>query len=255
MTRSREEDAARERPPFAFQPGLLLDDLPDGAGRQPRARAEAGAPGFERERAWHARGAHAVAGVDEVGRGALAGPVVAAAVLLAPDAGGDPRLGGVRDSKQLAPAERTAAARAVRAAARAVGLGSATPAEIDGLGIAAATHLAMRRALRALGRPIDAVLVDGRPIAPLAPRQEAIVGGDARVLSIACASVVAKVVRDAWLCRADLERPGYGLGAHKGYGTRLHLEALAVRGPCAWHRRTWRPVAALARVEPEAPRA
>jgi len=216
-------------------------------GDAPHERPRSAPPDFAREIFWHVQGALNVAGLDEVGRGALAGPVLAAAVILPPSAGDDPRLASVHDSKRLAPAARAAAARAVHEVARAVALGAASAAEIDALGIGAATHLAMRRALAALGRPVAVALVDGRPVPRLAPHQEAIVGGDGLVLSIACASVVAKVARDGLLVRAGLERPVYGLGTHKGYGTAAHLAALCAHGPAACHRRTWQPVAALRR--------
>ncbi len=195
-----------------------------------------------------------MAGVDEVGRGALAGPVVAAAVVLEPwDDADDARtestcgalsraaVAAARDSKQLSPAARARLAPALQAAAVDWALGWACPREIDALGIAAATRLAMRRALVRLEAPPDGVLVDGRPLPPLGPwRQQAIVRGDAAVRSIAAASILAKVGRDAWMIRLDEACPGYGFAAHKGYGAPAHRDAIARLGPTVHHRLTWR---------------
>lgn len=177
------------------------------------------------EREARAAGARCVAGVDEAGRGALAGPVFAAAVVLPPSA----PLPGLDDSKALPPEVREALAPRIRAVAEAWGVGSSSAAEIDALGIVPATFLAMRRALDALsasGRVPDLVLVDGFAIPSLPLAQRAVVRGDATVACIAAASVLAKTARDAALCEMDRARPWYGFAAHKGYGSAAHLAAL-----------------------------
>jgi ribonuclease HII len=178
-------------------------------------------------------------GVDEVGRGPLAGPVVAAAVILPTGA----RLPGIDDSKRLAPAQRTELAAAIRACALALGVAAVDPPEIDRLDIRQATLLAMRRAVEALGRQPALVLVDGRETIPgMAVPQQAIIGGDRRSLAIAAASIVAKVWRDALMEELDAAHPGYGLALHKGYGTNEHLAALARLGPSPVHRQSFAPV-------------
>lgn len=182
-----------------------------------------------------------VFGVDEVGRGPLAGPVVAAAVLL------DADIPGLADSKTLSPARRCQLDCAIRAAGQ-VALGRASVAEIDRLNILEATLLAMARAVEALAAccgPPTLVLVDGNRAPPLPFPARAIIGGDASEPAISAASIVAKVARDAImveLCRAD---PRYGFSAHKGYGTPEHLAALALHGPSPAHRRSFAPVARL----------
>ena len=184
-----------------------------------------------------------LAGVDEAGRGPLAGPVVAAAVIL-PLA---PRIEGLDDSKRLAPAVRERLALAIRAGAVAWGLGCADAAEIDALNILEATLLAMRRALLSLPvRPL-AIQVDGNR-APstaglgLAAPLVTVVGGDAREAAIAAASILAKTWRDAFMVAAEARAPGYGFAAHKGYGTPAHVRALGQLGPCPLHRRSFEPV-------------
>lgn len=181
------------------------------------------------------RGASSLAGVDEAGRGPLAGPVVAAAVVLPADLAG---FEGVRDSKVLSPARRARLYPLIRARAR-VGVGHATPAEITERNILQATFLAMRRALEDLGEAARGarLIVDGDKELPgWAGPQEALVDGDAKSLCVAAASVVAKVVRDRWMRALDRRHPGYGFAAHKGYGTAAHYEALRRLGPCAEHR-------------------
>ncbi len=190
------------------------------------------------EEAARAGGARVVAGVDEAGRGALAGPVFAAAVALPPGA----ILPGIDDSKALPAEVREALAPRVRDAAEGWGVGSATAAEIDALGIAPATFLAMRRALDALaasGAAPDLVLVDGFPIPALPLPQAAVVRGDATVACIAAASILAKTARDAVLRELDRARPWYGFAAHKGYGSAAHLAALRLHGPSPDHRLTF----------------
>ncbi len=193
-----------------------------------------------------ALGARAVAGVDEAGRGALAGPVYAAAVVLPPE----PALLGLDDSKRLAPEVREDLARRIRAVAVAWGVGSSTAAEIDGLGIAPASFLAMRRALAALegrGARPGLVLVDGFPIPALPLPQRAVVKGDATVACIAAASILAKTARDEVLSGLDRERPWYGFAAHKGYGSAAHLAALRLHGPSPDHRLSFAGVLSPAR--------
>jgi len=203
-------------------------------------------PAIAQERSLIDAGHRHVAGVDEVGRGALAGPVVAAAVVLrlANDrerAGTCERLAEVRDSKVLDRSERARLAPLVEAAALAWSVGWATAAEVDMLGIGRATWLAMRRSLAGLAVVPDAVLVDGLALPSLGPwLQRSIVKGDGTVLSIAAASVVAKVHRDAWMIRLDEACAGYGFASHKGYGATTHRDAIAVRGATTHHRLTWR---------------
>ncbi len=196
--------------------------------------------------AW-AQGARRIAGVDEAGRGPLAGPVVAAAVVfqrdfLEAEAGG--ALRGLTDSKKL-PARRREFFHALLTASPEVdvGIGSASVGEIDSLNILRATHLAMARAIGELARPPDLALVDGLPVKGLSVPHRAIVGGDAASLSIAAASVVAKVTRDRWLTELAAQYPAYGFERHKGYGTRAHLDALRRYGPCPAHRQSFAPVA------------
>ena len=193
-----------------------------------------------------AGGIRSVAGVDEAGRGALAGPVYAGAVVLPPE----PPLLGLDDSKKLLPEVREDLARRIRDVAVAWGVGSATAAEIDGLGIAPASFLAMRRALHALaecGTGPDLVLVDGFPIPALRLPQRAVVKGDATVACIAAASILAKTARDEALVRLDGERPWYGFAAHKGYGSAAHLTALRLHGPSPDHRLSFAGVLSPAR--------
>ena len=183
--------------------------------------------------------AAAVAGVDEAGRGPLAGPVVAAAVVLDPGGAWD----GVHDSKQLSAEQRGEIYGRVLDGARAFGWSVLGPRAIDRLNIRGATLEAMRRAVARLRVIPDLVLVDGADAVPGLPcRQEAVIDGDARMLSIAAASIVAKVVRDRIMVRLDRVWPAYGFARHKGYGTPEHLEALGRVGPCALHRFSFAPV-------------
>jgi ribonuclease HII len=183
-----------------------------------------------------------IAGVDEVGRGPLAGPVVAAAVVL-----DDARvIRGLNDSKALHAEERERLDGEIRRRAVAVAIAEASVEEIDTLNILRAALLAMRRAVLALERVPGIVLVDGnqRPDVPMAVRT--VVGGDARVRAIAAASIVAKVHRDRLLVGLHAEHPRYGFDGHKGYSTPEHLEALRAHGPCPHHRRSFAPVRAAA---------
>jgi ribonuclease HII len=179
-----------------------------------------------------------IAGVDEVGRGPLAGPVVACAVVMPPDARA---LRGVDDSKLLTPTERVRLAARIRQRALAVGLGAASVREIDRLNIYHASVLAMRRALARLPLRPDHVLVDGRPIRSLAVEHTAVVGGDGCCPSIACASIVAKVTRDRLMVALARRHPGYLWERNAGYATRAHLDGLRSRGLTAHHRRSFTP--------------
>jgi ribonuclease HII len=184
-----------------------------------------------------------VAGVDEAGRGPLAGPVVAAAVILDPRR----RIRGLADSKVLAPAERTRLAALVRARSLAWAIGWADRDEIDCLNIFQATMLAMRRALLALPVPPTHVRIDGNRCPriadlPFGCTLEAIVCGDARVAAISAASILAKTYRDAMMQALDVCYPGFELASHKGYCTPAHLEALRGRAPSPQHRRSFNPV-------------
>jgi ribonuclease HII len=196
-----------------------------------------GAADFAFERELFARGCSLVAGVDEVGRGPLAGPVGVGAVILDPDDLPE----GLDDSKALSAERREALSEAIYAKARCVAIAFASVAEIDALNIRGATLLAMARAVNALSLRADFALVDGRDIpGGLCCPARAIVRGDARSASIAAASIVAKVARDALMRRLDAVCPGYGFARHVGYATREHIEALARLGPTPFHRRSFR---------------
>ncbi len=187
-----------------------------------------------------------VAGTDEVGVGPLAGPLVAAAVILPPGA----RLPGVDDSKKLTPLQRERWAEKVRACAIAYAVHEAPAAQVDEIGPYYAALAAMSAAVNALVPAADYLLVDARTLPGIACRQEAIVGGDGRHLCIAAASLLAKVHRDALLLELDGRYPGYGFAEHKGYATAAHLEALARLGPCPEHRRRYAPVRDASGVQP-----
>lgn len=202
---------------------------------------------FTREYALRARGYFLVAGVDEAGRGPLAGPVVAGAVILPHDF----TLAGLDDSKKLSPARREKLFIALTSSPRVCwALGEASVEEIDRLNILRATHLAMARAVEALPEKPHHVLVDGLPVQGLSVDHTALVGGDGLSLSIAAASILAKVARDRLLLALDVQYPHYGLARHKGYGTRHHLEALQIYGPSPIHRRSFAPVAQACGIRP-----
>lgn len=186
-----------------------------------------------------------VAGVDEAGRGPLAGPVVAAAVIL------DERqpIAGLADSKKLSAARRESLFDEIRAKALCCSVAQASVAEIDSLNILQATLLAMRRAVDGLRLKPAKVLVDGNRLPPLDVLAEAIVKGDDKVACISAASILAKVTRDRMLLELDQQHPEYGFAAHKGYGTAAHLRALQTHGALPEHRRSFAPVAA-ARLRP-----
>ncbi len=194
------------------------------------------------ERAAREEGAQRVAGIDEVGRGALFGPVVAAAVILPQDCNREAlQAAGLRDSKQLEPEDRERLAHLVRGCAVAVAIQEVDAATIDRINIYQATKLAMLRAVEGLAPAPDHLLIDALKLNHPC-RQTSIVYGDARSLSIAAASVVAKVYRDARMCALHQEFPAYGLHEHKGYSTPEHQRALLRHGPSRLHRRSFRPV-------------
>ena len=182
-----------------------------------------------------------LAGVDEAGRGPLAGPVVAAAVILDPAA----PIVGLNDSKQLSAKRRAELDIEIRARALAFGIGEASVQEIDRINILHATMLAMQRAVAALGVAPAKVLVDGNRCPRLGCAVQAVVGGDRLVPEISAASILAKQARDAQALGWDTIHPGYGFARHKGYGTADHLAALRELGPCPLHRRSFAPVRAL----------
>jgi len=197
-------------------------------------------PDLHEELALVAAGYARVAGVDEAGRGAWAGPVCAAAVVLPlhrPDL--PDLLKGVRDSKQLTPARREALLSSIMAVAEGVGVGWATPAEVDELGVVQATRQAMARAVARLDGEVDALLVDYVRLPDLALPQRALPKADVHCLSVAAASIVAKVERDRLMVALDGDFPGYGFARHKGYCTREHREAVARLGLSPVHRHTW----------------
>jgi ribonuclease HII len=204
-------------------------------------------PSLLLERRLLRQGHHLVAGVDEVGRGAWAGPVVAAAVILPLDA---PHLRatlkGVNDSKALTARQRERLAATIGEVALAIGVGGAGPAEIDRHGLLAATRAAMQRAVAMLLPPPEALLIDAVDLSAVVPLpQESPIYGDSRSLSIAAASIVAKVSRDRWMVGLDERFPGYGFAAHKGYGTPEHCAALERLGVCAAHRLSYGPILKL----------
>ena len=184
-----------------------------------------------------------VAGIDEVGRGPLAGPVVAAAVVFYPD---QKPIRGLNDSKVLTAKARDRLALEIRSRARAVGVGAASVPEIDRWNIRRAAILAMRRALARLGLDPTDVLVDGMPCPELGRPHQAIVDGDAKCSSIAAASIIAKTVRDVLMARLAARHPGYAWETNKGYATADHLEAVARLGPTRHHRQSFQPVCQLA---------
>ncbi|MHB1023857.1 MAG: ribonuclease HII [Acidobacteriaceae bacterium] len=197
------------------------------------------------EQAARQRGAQLIAGVDEVGRGCLLGPVVAAAVILPEDL--QPlSAAGLKDSKQIKEKERERLAELVRTLALAIHIAEVDAATIDRINIYQATRLAMRQAVEGLHCKPDHLLIDAMRLDVRYP-QTSVIHGDALSLSIAAASVVAKVHRDAMMRVLDKEYPQYGLALHKGYGTARHKKALLEHGPCVLHRRSFAPVAACLR--------
>jgi ribonuclease HII len=200
-------------------------------------------PDLALESELYARGLQWIAGVDEAGRGPLAGPVAAAAVML-------PRgysCRGLDDSKKLSALKREKLYELLTGNSEIVwAVAVADREEIDRLNILRATHLAMRRAAEALDPRPEYCLIDGLPVSGFPFPYDAIVKGDGKSLSIAAASVIAKVTRDALMREIDKEFPQFGFARHQGYGTKVHLEALRIHGPCRHHRRSFQPVAQLA---------
>lgn len=190
------------------------------------------------EREYWRRGMTRVGGVDEVGVGPLAGPLVAAAVILPPE----PPLRGVDDSKKLSAKQRERLAKEIEACAVACGIGIVEVAEVDRLNVLWASVEAMRRAVQSLAVPPEQLLIDARRIPGLSIPQQSIVGGDRRSYSIAAASILAKVTRDRIMRELDQLYPEYGFSRHMGYGTPLHLEVLSRLGPSPVHRRSFVPV-------------
>jgi len=208
---------------------------------------KSGHPGLALERRFTAQGCGLVAGIDEAGRGAWAGPVVAAAVILPlerPDL--ERALAGVNDSKQLTARQRERLFGVIYGVAMAVGVGETPPADIDRLGIVPATRLAMQQAVRRLSPAPEALVIDAVDLTSLIDLpQQALFYGDAISLSIAAASIVAKVSRDRLMMALEAEYPGYRFADHKGYGTRAHQAALAQQGVTAIHRKSYAPVRRL----------
>ena len=198
-------------------------------------------PTFDEEERLKAKGYRLVAGIDEVGRGPLAGPVVAAAVIL-PLEERPSWLSRVRDSKQLTPTQRESIFDRVLESGIAFGVGVVSHEVIDKRGIAPATRLAMRNAIEQLSTRPDYLLIDYMRLPGVRIPQKGVVDGDSICVSIAAASIVAKVTRDRLMVELDGQYPGYGLAQHKGYGTPEHLEALQRLGPCPIHRKTFEPV-------------
>ena len=200
-------------------------------------------PDLTYETALHARGLHRIAGVDEAGRGPLAGPVAAAAVIL-PRGFSCP---GLDDSKKISASKREDLYERLTGDPSIIwSVATADHEEIDRLNILRATHLAMRRAAEALATTPDHCLIDGLPVREFPFPYDAIVKGDGLSLSIAAASIIAKVTRDRMMREIDREFPQFGFAKHQGYGTKAHLEALRIHGPCRYHRRSFQPVAQLA---------
>ncbi|MCB1233147.1 MAG: ribonuclease HII [Verrucomicrobiae bacterium] len=199
-------------------------------------------PSLDLEAEMRASGYRLVAGIDEAGRGPLAGPVVAAAVILPNDF----RHKTLNDSKQVSAKKRDALYAEITKSESILWASAAVDhAEIDRINILQATYLAMRTALAALSMPADAALIDGKPVPNFPIPHRGVVKGDSLSLSIAAASIIAKVERDRLMCDYAAKWPVYGFEQHKGYGTKHHLEALRKHGPCPIHRKSFAPVAQL----------
>lgn len=198
-------------------------------------------PSFAEEKMLEAQGYQHIAGIDEVGRGSLAGPVVAAAVILPGDID-TPWLNQVKDSKQLSPARRESLFDHIREAAISIGIGVVPHQIIDARGIVKATRLAMKLAVDQLSSPAEFLLIDYLRLPEVPLPQKGITKGDCRCFSIACASIMAKVSRDQMMREFDGTYPGYGLAQHKGYGTKGHLACLRRLGPSPIHRQSFKPV-------------
>jgi ribonuclease HII len=201
-------------------------------------------PSFAEEKLLQEQGYRYIAGVDEVGRGALMGPVMAAAVIL-PESFKARWKSRVRDSKQLTPETREYLFDYILEASISYGIGSCPNGKIDEVGIARATCLAMMEAVAQLNPPPEFLLIDYVKLTELSLPQKGIKHGDSLVFSIACASIIAKVTRDRLVVEMDKDYPGYGFALHKGYGTEEHLKCLREKGPCPLHRRSFSPVGEL----------
>jgi ribonuclease HII len=197
-------------------------------------------PNFSNERELWSQGIATIAGVDEVGRGAWAGPIVAAAVILNDRA--TKKLRGVRDSKLLSPKQREYLYEVIIEQATSYSIGSIAPDIIDTIGIGAANRQAFIAAIAGLTTPPEMILLDGLPV-PLSQPTRSIISGDRKVYSIAAASVVAKVARDRMMVQLATTFPEYYFDQHKGYGTAAHQRALKKHGPCIIHRKSYAPVA------------
>jgi ribonuclease HII len=198
-------------------------------------------PTLDEESRLISQGYRSIAGVDEVGRGALAGPVVAAAVIL-PVADGFPGLSKVRDSKLLSPAMREKLYTLIMEAAVSVGIGIITSEIIDSVNILNATKMAMGQAIKQLACFPDYLLIDGSALTRISVLQKCVVSGDRLCLTIACASIIAKVTRDRIMEEYDSSYPFYGFASHKGYGTKYHLQCLQKHGPSKIHRCSFAPI-------------
>lgn len=198
-------------------------------------------PSFAEEKKLISQGYRLIAGVDEAGRGSLAGPVVAAAVILPGELNAS-WLELIKDSKQLRPAVRQLLFQHIHEVAISVGIGTAHCEEIDALGIIRATRRAMKSAIDQLSPPPESLLIDYMSLPEVSLPQRGVKYGDSVCFSIACASIIAKVTRDRLMVELDRAYPGYGLAEHKGYGTREHLACLHRLGPSAIHRRSFQPV-------------
>lgn len=192
---------------------------------------------LEYERKFWGRGVIEIAGIDEAGRGPLAGPVVAAAVILRPNQ----LINGAADSKTLSRKFREKLYQRIVSEALGIGIGAASVREIDHINILRATTCAMGRAVKALPQAPAHIVVDGLPLKDVSWTHDAVVAGDVKVHSIACASIIAKVFRDRLMCRLAVKYPRYGWDSNMGYGTRYHLQALREWGPSPHHRLTFRP--------------
>ena len=201
-------------------------------------------PSFAEETALRSQGYQLIAGIDEVGRGALMGPVMAAAVILPEKVKGRWK-SRVRDSKQLTPKAREYLFDYIVDTAVTHGIGSSSNNEIDAVGISKATRLAMVRAVKQLVPQPQFLLIDYVRLKESHCPQKGIVDGDSLCFSIACASIIAKVTRDRIIIEMDKEYPGYGFAEHKGHGTEEHLACLQINGPCPLHRRSFRPVSEM----------
>ncbi|MFC1915583.1 ribonuclease HII [Chloroflexota bacterium] len=207
-------------------------------------------PSFVEEKKLEAQGYQLIAGIDEVGRGALAGPVVAAAVILPVRMKKTRWLGEVKESKQLSPAKRGFLSRLIPEIAISIGIGASSCEVIDSQGIVKATRLAMKLAIDQLSPPPQCLLIDYLLLPESSLPQRGITGGDSLCFSIACASILAKVARDRLMVELAEIYTGYGLARHKGYGTKEHFACLYRLGPSSIHRRSFRPVKYLVHNEP-----